>query len=150
MHYWGDEGVDWGGIRDAASFIHNYCVRWARLGGQSKEKYGTVRFYCCFHSMIHDLVWPSHCWLRYNQKSWWIFPLRPLVPILGPIFKWIDFNIYPMRIFDWLRSLIRVYQGKVYTRAYRLAVQKWPHLEKEILCCADFDELLTSIKGEGK
>lgn len=42
-HYYGDDDFsddDFQAVDEAAGFIHDYCVKWARLGGQWKEKYG--------------------------------------------------------------------------------------------------------------
>lgn len=36
-------------------------------------------------------------------------------------------------------------QRQVYRASYLEAVKKWPHLKEEILCCADYDELLGGI-----
>jgi len=41
MHSWGDEGVDWKGINEAARYIGVNLRRWGRVGvTQYKEKYG--------------------------------------------------------------------------------------------------------------
>lgn len=39
-HYWGDEDFDWNGLGAAINHIHDFCLRWGRLGTHVKEKYG--------------------------------------------------------------------------------------------------------------
>jgi hypothetical protein len=88
MHVWGEPGVDWGGINDAAYFI----AKWLKIGGvhvfDYKEKWGTVRVYCS---------------------------------VRGPL------------------------QEVLYTLIYKLAIKKWPHLKTEIVCAADYPELLEKL-----
>lgn len=128
MHCWGDKGVDWNGINDAAQYIHDYCVRWARLGGDYKEKFGTVRFYARFHCQLHDLIYPGYMWIVWPQ-----------------FMNLVDLYFYATRVFDPVRSVINWWQAKVYRRAYKNAVKKWPHLRQEILCMADYDEFLNGL-----
>lgn len=125
-HYWGDEGVDWEGINDAAKFIHDYCVKYARLGGDYKEKYGRSMFYAKFGLSLHKLFYPGHCFYRFPK--WLIhFDICYFTPIcdkLGITYLWCK------------------WQSFIYRRAYQMAVKKWPHLKEEITCAADYPELL--------
>lgn len=144
-HEWGDDWEYWDDLDAAVTFVHNYCKKWGRFSGQSKEKFGTLRFYCNFHHQLHDLIWPGHPWLRYEHDYWW--PNKWMCKTFGKKLKWFDFNIY-IKYFGWVIRSIRWWQTKVYTRAYKLAVKKWPHIKEEICCCADFDELLPFYERE--
>ncbi len=129
MHCWGDEGVDWKGINDAAEFIGTNLRRWGRIGVRDyKEKWGTVRVYCTlgwyqFHCITH----PGCGWSRYPQWLWvWdIHHGSKIVALINPI--------------------VERYHAWLYRAVYRLAVKKWPHLKAEILTAADYDELLKGL-----
>jgi len=59
MHDWGEKDFDWGGLADATHIVHDTCVRWGRLGGQAKEKFGQLRFYAGFGNLsLHSLMYP--------------------------------------------------------------------------------------------
>lgn len=125
MHFWGDEGVDWAGIDAAAEYIGERCRKLGRIPvTQYKEKFGTVRVYCHFGVWgLHGLLKPSHVYYRWPKwtrrfSDWFI---RPLTFLLAP------------------------WQRFVYRDSYRRALKKWPHLREEILCSADFDELLAGL-----
>lgn len=124
MHLWGEEGVDWGGIDEAARYIGDGLSRWARIHvSQTKEKYGTVRVYCSFGFDSFYGIWrPRHCWI----PTWypWRFDL------------WISQFVIPL-----VNLIVMPLQKKYYTHRYSQAVRKWPHLYKEILCDADWAEL---------
>ena len=129
MHYWGDEGVDWKGIDDAARIIGTTFRRWGRLMCHEKEKYGTVRAYVMFGNLcLHGLVYPAHV---SNQFPLWLWHLDCLY--IGPCLRY-----FFGKAFVW-------WQAKVYRYAYHRALKKYPHLRKEILCCADCDELLVDL-----
>ena len=129
MHYWGEEGVDWHGITDAAHYIGHILRRWGRVGvADCKEKYGEVRVYCTFGwHQLHNITHPGHFFSRYPKWLWELdctylhYLIRPLNVAVIPI----------------QRSLYRI--------AYRRALRKWPHLRDEILEGADFPELLREI-----
>lgn len=128
MHFWGDANVDWKGIENAAHYIGNFCRRWAFLGGLSKEKYGTVRFYAHFGELsLHSLVYPGY---YYNQFPQWLWKLD--CNLIEPVLTFLFGRIF----FTWQRA--------VYSIAYRRACKKWPHLQAEILSGADYPEY---IKG---
>lgn len=125
-HDWGDEGVDWKGINDAADYIHDFCVKWGRFGGQAKEKFGTVRFYASFNWLsFHGLCYPGYV---YSQFPDWLWKLD--CKIISPILRFFfDKPVYKYRCF-------------IYRTAYLNALKKWPHLKEEIICCMDYPELI--------
>lgn len=129
MHQWGDSGVDWTGIDDASAYIGQGLRRWGRIDvTQYKEKYGTVRVYCILGlSMFHQLIWPGYCFNQYKWKWVWRLDCR----------SW--------RVFNLISRVVVPYHKWLYRRYYKNAVKKWPHLRKEILCCADYDELLVGL-----
>lgn len=134
-HNWGDKNVDWKGISDAANFISNYSHRYGRLGGTSKEKYGTVRFYASFgYLSLHTLLYPGY---HYSQFPKWLWTLD--IMYIGPFMR----KLFE-RPFVW-------WQKKVYNRAYQGALKRWPHLRGEILADADWVELIEgATRKEGK
>ena len=129
MHSWGDENVDWKGINSAAEFIGVNLRRWGRVNVRDyKEKFGTVRVYCSlgwhqFHSITH----PGWCGNQY-PKWLWHLDCRVGSKIIRPL----NYVILPYHI--WL-----------YRRLYSMAVKKWPHLRREILCMADYSDLLKGL-----
>jgi hypothetical protein len=128
MHFYGDEDFKyWADLDKAAVFIGDVCRTWGRISvRQVKEKYGTVRVYCSLYcENLHDLFYPGYVYIQHKPYRLWTFPF-----------------------FVWLRFLTRPYQKFVYRLAYQLAVKKWPHITKEILCCADWPELLKGLGYE--
>jgi hypothetical protein len=130
MHVWGEEGVDWRGINDAAQYIRDYLVRWGRISVRDwKEKYGTVRIYCSFGwESLHSITHPGYVYSQY-PKWLWSF-------CCSPINSW---------IFTQINRVVVPYHVWLYRRAYRNAIEKWPHLEHEICSAADYGELLYGI-----
>ena len=129
MHDWSEEDFDWQGLNDAGEFIGAWLRKWVRMEVcDIKEKFGTLRIYCGFGwSSLYSIWRPHYCWI----PKWWPYKLdrilsNALLPILNPI-------------------VARI-QMKAYTWRYKKAVEKWPHLKEEILCCADWRELLGDIK----
>lgn len=123
-HDWSDEWPYFSEVEQAAAYIGAFCRRWGRFGGQTKEKYGTVRFYVNFHYQLHDLVYPGYCYIQW--RSWW---------------RKLD-SIYMRHTFDWCRRAIHWWQRKVYKWAYRRAAKRWPMIWNEIYYMADCQELL--------
>jgi hypothetical protein len=129
MHYWGDPDVPWADIDDAAYYIGKGLRKWRVDVRQWKEKFGTVRVYCslgiwgwhqlAYPGYVHS-QWPKWLW-KLSLSRWTTWPLRPLNFFVIPFHKWL------------------------YRRYYAKAVQKWPHIREEILCCADFSELLDKL-----
>ena len=133
--YWGDETHDWKAVGDAANYISSFCRRWGRLGGQSKEKYGSVRFYALFGGLsLHTLIYPGY---HFNQFPKWFWNL--------------DCR-YISRIMDFFfGKLFFKWQKVIYNKAYQNAIKKWPHLRGYILCDADYPEWIKGVtKREGK
>jgi hypothetical protein len=130
MHSWGEKGVDWEGIENSASEIGAFLARWGRMGvTQTKEKFGTVRVYCHFGwDCLHSIIWPRRHWIH----KWWPFYIDLLLS---------------RYILELLNNVVIPYQRFVYRRAYTLAVKKRPHLREEILCYADFGEILEGVAG---
>lgn len=126
MHSWGDENVDWNGINDAAEYIGRFCRKWGRIGGQFKEKYGTVRFYATFGYLnLHTLIYPGYV---YSQFPSWLWSAD--LEYIGPFLRF------------FLGKLFIRWQKYIYNKAYCRAVKQWPHLRGEILCCADYSEFI--------
>jgi hypothetical protein len=129
MHHWDDDKLDWAGINGACDILYSTSRRWGRLGGQVKEKFGTVRFYASFgHLSLHTLIYPGYV---YSQFPKWLWRLDIYItgPILDKLFG---------RLFVW-------WQTKVYRYAYKKALKAYPHLREEILCAADYRELLEGL-----
>lgn len=132
MHNWGDETVDWEGISNAASFIALNLKKWGRVPVRDwKEKFGTVRIYCSMGwSSIHDITHPGYVYTQYPR---------------GGILFYLNYARWMWRVM-WLLNLAVVpFHCWLYRRLYRLAVQRWPHLRQEILCAADYHELLKGL-----
>lgn len=129
MHSWGDEGVDWDGIDDAAYFIAHWLKTWARIPVRDyKEKFGTVRVYCSFGWPDVYSIWrPSYYW----YPTWW--PTK------------LDFWLADTRVWRLVNRLVIPLQQKAYAWRYKKAVQKWPHLYKEIVSMADYGELFEGV-----
>lgn len=127
MHRWGDEGIDFEGIGNAAYEIGEYCRKWGRITCNSKEKYGTVRVYVSwFYGSLHELINPGHYYIRFR---------KPLA--------WLDWRIFgPLIRYSRIPNLMHRWQFYIYNRAYQIALRKYPHLKVEILCCADYQELI--------
>lgn len=126
MHHWKDEGVDWRGLSAAAQYLGDYCSRWGRFGGQTKEKYGTVRFYAQLGQLsLHSLFYPSYYCSQF--PNWlWSLDLYYITPALNFLFGKL---FYKWNVF-------------IYNKAYQNALNKWPHLRSEILVDADYLELI--------
>lgn len=129
MHSWGDEGVDWAGISNAAHWIGEELARWGRIGvTDTKEKYGTVRVYC--HFGWHQLHSVTHPRYHYSQYPRWLWNLDcTYLSRLMPLFNW---AVIPT-------------QKRLYRHVYRRALLRWPHLAGEILMGADWTELLVGL-----
>lgn len=129
-HNWGEEGIDWRGIEDAADEIGVFLAKWGRISvHQTKEKFGTVRVYCSFGwDCFHGIIWPRHMWIH----KWWPYYFDLLIAkVTLPILSRVAFP----------------YQRWIYRKAYSNAVKKYPHLREEIFSCVDFGELLEGVEG---
>lgn len=122
MHTWGDKDFDWEGLGKAEQDLYFICTRLGRIGGQIKEKYGTLRFYANFDDLsLHTLLWPGYVYLRIphgmNRGS------ELLCKYTG------------------LSYLFTLYQKLMYKLGYRYILAKYPHLRLEIGAVADYPEL---------
>lgn len=128
-HDWSDKNIDFEGIEAAAYYIKNFCIRYARLGGQAKEKYGTVRFYASFgYLSLHTLFYPGYA---FSQFPKWLWKL--------------DCDLGFLLMNSFLNELFIKWQAIIYRKAYKNALKKWSHLREEILCGADHKELLEGL-----
>lgn len=92
-----------------------------------KEKFGTLRIYCNFGWQSLYSIWrPGYMWV----PKWW--PYRLDLAISSVIMPLLNKIVVPV-------------QARAYRTRYELAVEHWPHLKEEILCCADYPELLKEI-----
>jgi len=126
MHYWGDGFPYFADVGEAAEYLGDFCKRWARFRGQTKEKYGTARFYATMgHLSLHGLIYPGY---YYSQSPAWLWSLD--IYYISPALRFLFGRLY----------------GKwcvfIYRKAYKNAVRKWPHIRDEILHGADHLELL--------
>lgn len=124
MHKWGDLNVDWDGICDSAEFIGKNLKRFGRVDvSQYKEKFGTVRVYMNGFGIftLHDITHPGYVYYQY---------------------KYANIEVIP----NWLNKLVIIpYQKFLYRFLYKKMVRKFSHLREEILCCADYPELLNGL-----
>jgi len=129
MHVWGDEGVDWQGIDDAARYIGENLRRWGRIQVKDyKEKWGTVRVYCHFGcEALFWFVYPG--WVYYRWPDWVMKIDRS------------DISHFLWRAFE---RILVPYQVYVYKAVYNKAVKRWPHLRQEILTDCDYPDLVMS------
>lgn len=126
-HDWSDENFPWSQLSDAIDIIRNITYKYGRFGGQIKEKFGCVRFYVhFFDGTLHSLLYPGHSYVRARRFYYWID-----LPILSKFFKYTGVG-----------KLILWWQQKIYNIAYQKAIAKYPHLKDEILCDADYPELI--------
>lgn len=134
MHHWGDLDKDGNDIcyqvSRAAEYIGRWLMFWARINVmQYKEKFGTVRVYC--HTGWRSLyeIWrPGHYW----TPAWWPHNLE-------------HFLCYKLHILRPINVIIIPFHRRMYRWRYKQAIKKWPHLKEEILCSADWDELLEGL-----
>jgi len=125
MHDWSEENFDWSGLNAAGASIGYWLRKWVRMDVRDvKEKFGTLRIYCSFGwSGVYSIWRPGYCW----YPKWW--PRQ--------IDSWLSDTV----MFNLLNKIVASVQRKAYVWRYKRAVQKWPHLYKEIVCCADYGEL---------
>lgn len=129
MHSWGDEDVDWVAISGAANYIGTFSRKWGRIGGQYKEKWGTVRFYASLGWLsLHTLTHPGYVYSQYPDWLWKL-DCKYISPLLMFLFgkPFINWQIF------------------VYRKAYANALKRWPHIREEILVDADYKEYLRDL-----
>ena len=131
MHSYGDENVDWAGIDDSARYIGENLKKWGRVNvRQWKEKFGSARVYCSlgWNSLL-NITHPGYCHYRPYPKWLMTLDIYYLSKIIPFLLNW----------------LIVPYHKWLYRKLYKDCVKKFPHLRKEILCFADYSELLKEI-----
>jgi|SRR6185295_3226810 len=129
MHTWDEEDFDWKGLNEAIEYIALNLKRWGRISVRDyKEKWGTARIYCSLGwYQLHSITHPGHCYSRYPQWLW-------------------TFDIYCLsKVVRLLNFVVLPYHKWLYRKLYSNAVKKWPLLRWEILCCADYDDLLKGL-----
>jgi hypothetical protein len=143
MHYWGDGDFDWEKFGQVVSFFCAQSNKY-RIGGQIKEKYGTLRWYAHFNGYaLHDLFWPGHVYFyRYQQPSFWHWSVRWAQPVLGRMLKIVDMRI---RKWEWFQKKCVKFQVTKYVETYEKALRKWPEFKEEIMMAADHQELLKDL-----
>lgn len=129
-HYWGDKDFDWKGLDWCVNYLHTNLIKWGRVNvQQTKEKFGTL---CCYLSLgwnqFHSITHPGHCYSRYPKWLWSldVYYGSKIVPFL--------FNWFIIPYHKWL-----------YRKLYKDCVKKHPHLKEEIICMADYPELLKNL-----
>lgn len=131
-HVWGDKDFDWKALDNAINDVYR-LRKWGRLGGQLKEKYGTLRWYVKFAypMSLHNLIYPGYCYSQF-PKWLWTFDCLYLSKVLdfcfGKVFRW--------------------YQYQVYNLIYQYLIKKYPHIRAEILMQADYLELIKGVTRE--
>jgi hypothetical protein len=107
------------------------CADIGFIGGQIKEKYGTIRWYADLRPIgsLHDIFKAGHVAYRwcalehpvkdfFNNMSKYFFKLKPII------------------------YMTFYYKVLIYNVAYRLALYRSPGYEKEILNSCEHDEMV--------
>lgn len=132
IHMWGEENFDWRGLDWCVNYLNKNLRRWGRINvRQTKEKWGMIRCYCSLGWYnLFSITHPG--WVSYKVAG---YP------------KWLmSFDIFVLsRIIPHLNYIIVPYHKWLYRRLYKNCVKKYPHLREEILCMADFPELLVYL-----
>jgi len=115
----------------AADDIGTFLRRWGRVPVRDfKEKYGTVRVYCSLGWYnLHSLFYPGYAFRQFPQWLW-------------------AFDVYhghKLLYYTGLQWLSYHYHKFLYRLAYKRAVAKYPDIRENILCAADWDELLKGL-----
>lgn len=121
MHIWGDEDFDWEALDEAGNYIYKNCIRWARMGIWTKEKYGTLRISttCAYWTYwpVFGTFYPGYAYYRWPR--WMI--------------KWVEYPLAKLFMKIGLTSLVNKYQTWVLKHFWKKAAKKWPHIAEEIL-----------------
>ena len=134
MHNWGDDRFDWYALDGALNIISKKLRFWRVPVRQVKEKFGTARVYCSLgFTCLHDITHPGHAYYRFPK---WIVALD--IDVLSKIITFL------------LGDLSLIIHRIVYRHAYKCAVKKYPHIYQEIVCCADYTELLIGLEKFAK
>lgn len=134
-HYWGDESFDWKGLGKSEGIIRFWGKQVGRIGGDLKEKYGTIRWYTNPGGVerLYELTHPGYYGYFWGAED-------------KPVWNVIDNMSYVYIRF--LNPLIKVYKRFFYAYAYHRAVKAFPELYQEILACCECDKLLFKYERE--
>lgn len=130
MHDWSDESFDWKSLNEAEGILYDTLKFYRVPVRDIKEKYGTLRCYTGLGwTSLHSIAYPGYVYSQF--PNWlWKFDVNYGYPIL----KYTGIAYLSYNLHCW-----------AYRRAYAKAVKKFPHIRTEILCCADYDELLKGL-----
>ncbi len=155
MHCWGDGFEYFNDVGNAAAEIGDFCRKWGKISvTQTKEKYGTARVYCHFggYYMIHDLFWPGHVASRYPfgfSKFDRLFKKtvgKKIYEMVGNMMWRTDHFLSRILLRNkFVSKWLCRYQVWIYKKAYERALRKYPHITREILYGADWEELLKHL-----
>lgn len=123
FHDWSDKTFDWKSLNAAEREIGNIVTKYGRVGVNSKEKFGTIRWNLSFFDgTIHSLTHPGY-W--YNQFPRCLYDLTMRYKVL--------FFLTPFLVF---------WQKLVLQYAFTVVCRKYPHIVKEIVCDVHDDYIL--------
>jgi len=138
-HDWDDGWEYWDDLNAAVDYFSKLIRKYRLPVTQVKEKYGTLRCYMSglgFEN-LHYITHPGHCYSRY-PKWLWRMCCGGCLSSRNWFWRWLVY-----RPSAWVHS-------KLYRRAYRKTVEKWPHLAAELLSMADARDLLVGIVDQDK
>lgn len=115
-------------VKGPGDFLHWFLTSFARMGADTKWKYGTIRCYVTFGwYQVHSVTHPGY---HYGQYPKWLWNLdcRYGHRLLAPLFP-----------------LSSAFHKFMYRLAYKMALRRWPEHRQALLDGMDYPEL---IKGE--
>lgn len=112
--------------------------RWAKIGcigGQIKEKYGTIRWYASMTTIdnLHDIFKAGHVAYRWD-------------PVDHPILDFINNMSIMFFKLDAIQVLSFRYKVLIYNIAYRIAIKASPGYEAQVMSSCDHHELIVGWK----
>jgi hypothetical protein len=120
---------DWKEINKAIDVLDFWGCTVGRIGGQMKEKFGSIRWYADIHgaNSLHDIVKPGHAGFRWGaDDSFFMSWLNNVSKAYISPLSWFVFK----------------YRCFMYAFAFHMACKKCPTIKDKILSAADEDELL--------
>lgn len=123
-HCWGEWSDEaFADVGMAGYEIARFCRRWGRFFGDSKEKFGTSRFYAHMSNTV-DLweLWTGGYVFYHGPKWFWYINCK-------------------LR-FDVPFGLLTKYRIFIYKLAYKKVLRKYPHIHNEIISGMDHPDLL--------
>jgi len=131
------------GEKPADDFKHVHTTlrifwRWSRIGfigGQQKEKYGSIRWYAHLGPIkdLHDIFKIGHMGYRWDPLD---HPVKDFINNMSKFF----FRLKPV-----MRATF-LYEKLIYNIAYRHALYSSPGYETEVLSSCDHSELIWGYK----